>query len=71
MDGLFSEYWIQRKVQVQSAHFSGKPHTLHNTVIHTLKNGEKKYVYHLSDDTNHDSVMTFHIIMESLKIIQK
>ena len=31
-------------------------------IIQSPKNGEKKHVYHLSDDTSHDSIMTFEII---------
>ena len=50
------------KRQVQSAHFSGRQHTLHDTVLQAPKNG--KHIYHLSDDTNHDSVMTFSIIKD-------
>ena len=51
------------KRQVQSAHFSGKQHTLHNTVVQS-PDGENLYVYHLSDDTNHGSVLTFYIIKD-------
>ena len=51
----------------QSAHFSGRQNTLHNTIIQALENDEKKFVYHLSDDTNHNSVMTFCIIMDIIK----
>ena len=49
---------------MQSAHFSGKQYTLHNTVLQAPKNGKHTYIYHLSDDTNHDSVMTFSIIKD-------
>ena len=52
------------KRQVQSANFSGWQHTLHNTVLQAPKNGKHTYIYHLSDDTNHDSVMTFSIIKD-------
>ena len=52
------------KKQVQSAHFSGRQHTLHNTVIQSPNEGESVYIYHLSDDTNHDSVLTFSIIRD-------
>ena len=51
------------KKQVQSAQFWGRQHTLHNTVIQSA-NDEKVYVYHLSDDTNDDSVLTFNIIKD-------
>ena len=63
------------KKQVQSAHFSGKQHTLHNTVIQSPNQGKIVYVHHLSDDTNHDSVLTFSIIRDIIKhhpeVIQK
>ena len=51
------------KKQVQSAHFSGRQHILHNTVIQS-PGGENLYLYHLSDDTNHDSLLTFYIIQD-------
>lgn len=53
------------KKQVQSAHFSGRQHTLHNIVIQNT-DGNALYVYHLSD-TSHDSVMTFHITWDIIK----
>ena len=47
---------------------------LHNTVIQS-PNDEKVYVYHLSEDTNHNSVLTFYIIKDIIhndpKVIQK
>ena len=49
------------KKQVQSAHFSGRQHILHNTVIQS-PGGENLYLYNLSDDTNHDNILTFYII---------
>ena len=49
------------KKQVQSAHFSGRQHTLHNTVIQS-PGGENLYLHHLSADTNHESVLTFYIM---------
>ena len=51
---------FKEKRQVRSAHFSGKQQTLHNTLIQSPGNGDVKYVYHLSDDTNHHSVHDFH-----------
>ena len=57
---------LVEKDQVQSAHFSGKQQTLHDTLI--VCNGKNKYVYHLSDDTNHDSVMTKEILQ---RVIQR
>ena len=38
---------------MQSAHFSRRQHTLHDALIRAL-----------SDDTNHDNVMTVHILNE-------
>ena len=62
------------KKQVQVAHFSGKQHTLHNTVIQS-PNDEKVYLYHLSYDVNHNSVLTFYIIKDIIhnhpEVIQK
>ena len=49
------------KKQVQSAHFSGREDILHNTVIQS-PGGENLYLYNLSDDTNHDNILTFYII---------
>ena len=47
---------------------------LHNTVIQS-PNDEKVYVYHLSGDTNHSSVLTFYIIKDIIhnhpEVIQK
>ena len=57
---------FKEKKQAQSVHFSGRQHTLHKTIILSPEN-EVLYVYHLSDDTNHDSVMNFHIIRDILK----
>ena len=52
---------LVEKKQVQRAHFSGHQHTLHDSLI---QNGnEYMYIYHISDDTNHDSIMTNEIIM--------
>ena len=56
---------LVEKNQSQSAHFSGKQQTLHDTLI--VHKGVKKYIYHLSDDTNHDSVMTMEILKTILK----
>ena len=57
---------LTEKNQVQSAHFSGRQHTLHNTVLRS-PNGGIKYIYHLSDDTNDDVTMTFYIIEDIIK----
>ena len=48
------------KYEAQSAHFSGRQHTLHCSVMQ--KNGDFNYIYHLSNDTNHDSVLTMKIL---------
>ena len=41
---------LNTKNKVQNAHFSGKQHALHCTIVQP---GEIKFVYHLSDDTTH------------------
>ena len=53
---------LKEKRQVQSAHFSGKQQTLHNTVLYKPDNQGHKFIYHLSDDTNHNHVFTFFVI---------
>ena len=58
---------LVEKNQVQSAHFSGKQQTLHNTVHIAPKRSARKYIYHLSDDTNHDSTMTFSVIEDIIE----
>ena len=57
---------LTEKFQAQSSHYSGAQQTLHCIIIEG--EGVLKYVYHLPDDTNHDSIMTFTIIQD---IIQK
>ena len=52
------------KFEAQSAHFSGRQHTLH-CCVHQ-KADDINYVYHLSDDTNHDNVMTKAIIEDMI-----
>ena len=60
---------LTEKNQVQSAHFLGKQQTLHDSLLfHKHKN---QYIYHLSNDTNHDSVMTSMILEETSLGIQK
>ena len=54
---------FKEKRQVQSAHFSGKQFTLHCS-LNILPNGSKNYIYHISSDTNHDSVLTFEILRD-------
>ena len=48
---------LTSKNDVQAAYYSGKQHTLHDALIQ-VPNGDRTYVYHLSNDTNHDSVIT-------------
>ena len=67
VDGLFSKYCVQIKKASAISPFFRRQRMLHNTIIQTPRNGEKKYVYYLSDDTNHDSVLTFCIIMDTIK----
>ena len=55
---------LTEKNQIQSAHYSGKQQTLHDVLIRQPSTNVNKYVYHLSDDTNHDSVMTRKILEE-------
>ena len=47
---------LHPKHEVHEAHYSGREHTLHCSIVE--KDGSWKFVYHLSDDTNHDSVLT-------------
>ena len=55
---------ITPKYEPQSAHFNKKQVTLHCTVAHTLEEGEhlNKFIYHLSDDNEHDNGFTFTVI---------
>ena len=55
------------KYEVQSAHFSGRQHTLHDALIRSPASKEFKYVYYIGDDTNQDSVMTLIIIRDIIK----
>ena len=56
------------KNEVQSAHFSGRQHTLH-CCVHYKTNTAKdhEFIYHLSDDTTHDAVMTFAVLEDLLE----
>ena len=56
---------LVEKNQAQSAHFSGRQQTLHDTLIQRSDAGYT-YIYHLSDDLNHDSVMTRRIIEDNI-----
>ena len=51
---------LKPKSECQSEHFSGKEQTLHCTVL--ANPNSNTYIYHLSDDTIHDAVMTFHVL---------
>ena len=53
------------RTDVQSAYYSGKQQTLHDGLIQ-MPDGSLKYIYHLSDDTHHDSVMIDQIIRDIL-----
>ena len=53
---------LTEKNQVQSAHFSGRQQTLHDSLIQHPDASHTFIYHHLSDDTNHDSVMTGKII---------
>ena len=48
---------------MQSSYYSGKQHTLHDGLIQQ-PNGVRKYIFHLSDDTTHDSFMTDVIVKD-------
>ena len=55
------------KNEVQSSHFSGRQHTLHCCVLfNSNEEGDHKFIYHLSNDTNHDSIMTGSILEDIL-----
>ena len=49
------------KFEVQDAHFSGKQFTLHCSIVTP---GPVKYVYHLSDDTNHDPTFVHAVVKD-------
>ena len=52
---------LRPKVEVQSAHFSGKQFTLHCSIVNPVNN---RYHFHLSDDTNHGGVFVDHVIRD-------
>ena len=56
------------KKETQSAHYSGKQQTLHDLLIRKPGSDVYTYVYHLSDDTIHDSVFTKKVLSD---VIQK
>ena len=53
---------FKEKRQAQSAHYSGTQQTLHNTLMKAPFNRKRTFVYHLLNDTNHDSILTFTIL---------
>ena len=58
----FSENLALRpKHEVQSAHFSGRQHSLHCSIVQP---GEIKYHYHLSNDTKHDPVFVDEVLRD-------
>ena len=57
---------LTEKNQAQSSHYSGRQQTLHDTLIQ-YPDKRYQYVYHISDDTNHDSVMTTQVIEDICK----
>ena len=50
---------LRPKDEVQSAHFFGKQLTPHCSIVNPVNN---RYHFHLSDDTNHDSIFVDHAI---------
>ena len=57
---------LTEKNQAQSSHYSGRQQTLHDILIQ-YPDKRYQYVYHISDDTNHDSVMTTQVIEDICK----
>ena len=55
---------LKPKFEVQSAHFSGKQYSLQCLIV---KPGENKYVYNLSDATNHDSIFANEVLEDLYK----
>ena len=55
---------LKPKHEVQNAHFSGKQYSLHCSIV---KPGDNKYVFHLSDDTNHDPLFANEILKDIFK----
>ena len=53
---------LKTRSKVQEAHFSGKQYALHCSIVEP---GENKFVYHLSDDTNHDPCFV-HQVLEDI-----
>ena len=55
---------LRPKDEVQSAHYSGKQFTLHCAIVDPT---EKRYHFHLSNDTNHDPVFVDYVIRDLIK----
>ena len=55
---------LKPKNEIQDAHFSEKQYSLHYSIVEP---GEKKYVYHLSKDTNHDPVFVNEVLEDIFK----
>ena len=55
---------LKPKFEVQHVPFSGKQHTLLCSIVET---GENKYVYQVSDDTNHDPVFVNEVLDDIFK----
>jgi hypothetical protein len=63
---------IAPKNEVQSAHYSSRQYTLHCCVMFEPADIDSttqkhKFIYHLSDDTNHDAIMTFTVIEDIIE----
>ena len=57
---------LKPKYEVQAAHFSGRQNTLHCAYIQH-KGEDTNYIYHLTGDTNHDSVLSMAIIEDIIQ----
>ena len=55
---------LKPKHEVHDAWFSGKHYSLHCSIVEP---GENKYVYHLSDNTNHDSTFVNEVLEDIFK----
>ena len=54
---------LKTKNEVQTAHFRGKQHSLHCSIV-INENDALNYVYHLSDDTGHDPTLVDEVLNE-------
>ena len=55
---------MKRKSEAQDSHFSGKPFSLHCAIVEPEL---PKYVYHLSDDTTHDSFFVHKVLIDIIE----